>query len=106
MKGVCTRLNASLVDAAKSVCAKEDIDFGTLTETQLRGLVCYHCTSCRQFRQLTELCVSKKKTLCGHCKEKVRLYTCSNKYGKMRRSIFNRLLKMGVILSARKNAAT
>jgi hypothetical protein len=103
IKGVCTNLDAALLEAAVTIWIKEDISIGTLTGCQLRGLVCYYCITCNRFRLLTELFISKKKTLCSHCQEKIRLYTTSNKYGKIRRSIFDILLKIGVIVSIRKN---
>jgi hypothetical protein len=103
MKGVCTKLDAALLEATVTICMREDVSFGALKGCQLRGLLCYYCITCNRFRLLTELFISKKKTLCSHCQEKIRLYTTSNKYGKMRRSIFNQLWKMGVIISTRKS---
>jgi hypothetical protein len=36
--------------------------------------------------------VSKRRNRCGHCNDKVKIYSNSNKYGKLRRKIFNRIL--------------
>ncbi|AIF83192.1 hypothetical protein NTE_01119 [Candidatus Nitrososphaera evergladensis SR1] len=86
--------NQELIEIAKDVCAEEAIDFDSLDARQVRGLIYYWCSSCNRIYPLTNLVVSKRKNICEHCKEKVKIYSNSNKYGKLRRRIFNKILDM------------
>ncbi len=83
-----------LLEIARSVCQKEEIDFNSLDSRQIRGLIYYWCSSCSKTYPLTHLVVSKRRNRCGHCSDKVKIYSNSNKYGKLRRRIFNRILDM------------
>jgi hypothetical protein len=77
-----------LVGIAKEVCSKEGIDFDSLSVHQTRGLMYFWCSTCAKTHPLTDLTISKKKKVCTHCNDSIRLYTTSNKFGKIRRSIF------------------
>ncbi|AIC17146.1 hypothetical protein [Nitrososphaera viennensis] len=83
-----------LIEIARSVCSEEGMDFNSLDARQVRGLIYYWCSSCNRIYPLTHLVVSKRKNICEHCKDKVKMYSNSNKYGKLRRRIFNRILDM------------
>jgi DNA-directed RNA polymerase subunit RPC12/RpoP len=85
------------MDTAASICAKENIDFNSLDARAQRGLVYYWCSKCGKIYPLNDLLVTTRKNLCGHCEERVRIYSNSNKYGKLRRNIFNKLLELGAM---------
>lgn len=84
-----------MVDIAANTCAKEDIDFESLDVRAQRGLVYYWCSMCSKIYPLTELSVMPRRIKCGHCDEQVRLYSNSNKFGKLRRIILYKLVDMG-----------
>lgn len=92
MGEIFTEPDQFLIEIARDVCAKEEIDFNSLDVRQARGLIYYWCSSCNRIYPLTHLVVSKRKNICVHCKDKVKMYSNSNKYGKLRRRIFNRIL--------------
>jgi hypothetical protein len=92
MDQISTELDQFLIEVARNVCAEEEIDFNSLDVRQARGLIYYWCSSCCKIHPLTHLVVSKRKNICVHCKDKVKMYSNSNKYGKLRRRIFNRIL--------------
>jgi DNA-directed RNA polymerase subunit RPC12/RpoP len=94
MKQVLKRLDQSLINAAASICAKEDIDFESLDARAQRGLIYYWCSHCSKIYPLNDLLVTRRKNICSHCKERVRIYSNSNKYGKLRRSILYKLLDL------------
>jgi DNA-directed RNA polymerase subunit RPC12/RpoP len=102
MKQIVTGLDQSLMEVAASVCAKEHIDLSSLDARSIRGLVFYWCSSCSRIYPLTELCILPRRVKCGHCNEKVKLYTNSNKFGKLRRSILYKLLDMGLLDAGKK----
>jgi len=84
---------------ATEVCAREGLDFESLDTRSIRGLVYYWCSECHKIHPLTDLSVARKRIKCSHCEESVKLYSNSNKYGKLRKSIFHRLLEMGMFKS-------
>ncbi len=94
MSQILSEPDQPLIEIAKSVCMKEEIDFNSLDSRQVRGLIYYWCSSCSKTYPLTHLVVSKRRNRCGHCNDKVKIYSNSNKYGKLRRRIFNRILDM------------
>lgn len=94
MDQILTKSDQELIEAATNVCAEEEIDFNSLDARQTRGLIYYWCSSCNRIYPLTHLVVARRKNICVHCKEKVKMYSNSNKYGKLRRKIFNRMMDM------------
>jgi hypothetical protein len=94
MSQILSEPDRPLIEIAKSVCSKEEIDFNSLDSRQVRGLIYYWCSSCSKTYPLTHLVVSKRRNRCSHCNDKVKIYSNSNKYGKLRRRIFNRILDM------------
>lgn len=94
MSQIMSEPDQLLIEIARGVCRQEEIDFNTLDSRQVRGLIYYWCSSCSKTYPLTHLVVSKRRNRCGHCNDKVKIYSNSNKYGKLRRRIFNRILDM------------
>jgi DNA-directed RNA polymerase subunit RPC12/RpoP len=91
MKPILKGLDQLLMDTAASICAKEDIDFNSLDARAQRGLLYYWCSNCSKIYPLSELLVARRKNICSHCMERVKLYSNSNKYGKIRRNILYKL---------------
>ncbi len=94
MSQIFSKPDQPLLEIARSVCMKEEIDFNSLDSRQVRGLIYYWCSTCSKTYPLTNLVVSKRRNRCGQCKDKVKIYSNSNKYGKLRRKIFNQILDM------------
>jgi hypothetical protein len=86
-----------LVEIAANVCARENIDLATLDARSQRGLVFYWCSTYGKVYLWTDLLIMPRRSRCGHCKENVKLYTNSNKFGKLHCNILYRLLDMGVL---------
>lgn len=84
------------MDAAAAVCAKENVEFSSLDASSMRGIMFYWCSTCSKIYPLTELLISTRSIKCGYCKERVRLYTNSNKFGKLRKSVLYRLIELGI----------
>ncbi len=78
----------NLVEIAREVCSKEGIDFDSLSVHQTRGLMCYWCSYCSRIYPLNHLTISRRKKVCTQCNNAVKLYATSNKFGKLRRTIF------------------
>ncbi|HVX02979.1 MAG TPA: hypothetical protein VHA09_07465 [Nitrososphaera sp.] len=92
-----------MIDVATDACAREDIDFGSLDVRAQRGLVYYWCSMCSKIYPLTELSIMPRRIKCGHCDEQVRLYSNSNKFGKLRRTILYKLVDMGRFYSTKES---
>jgi DNA-directed RNA polymerase subunit RPC12/RpoP len=95
MRRNLTGLDSGLIKVAASACAKQDIDFDSLDRRAQRGLICYWCSTCRKVYPLTELSVGPRRIKCGHCHVPVKLYSNSNRFGKLRKIIFYKLVDMG-----------
>jgi rRNA maturation endonuclease Nob1 len=80
--------NPALVTIAREVCSSEGINFDSLNLHQTRGLMYFWCSSCSGTHPLTDLVISRKKKICTHCGNSVKLHATSNKFGKVRRMIF------------------
>lgn len=87
----------SLQRIAAHVCNISQIDFGSLQRQQAKGIVSFWCGTCRTIHPLTDLALYKRKKICAHCGSPIRLYASSNKFGKVRRIIFYRLLDLGLV---------
>ncbi len=85
------------MEVAAGVCALEHLDFNSLDKQQAKALLSFRCTTCHTFYPLTDLVIVKRKHVCKHCRESVRLYSSSSKFGKIRRNIFYRLLDLGIV---------
>lgn len=98
MKFVTTnRSKDVLMEVAAGVCAMQQIDFESLDKQQTKGLLSFWCSTCGTVYPLTDLFLMKKKTMCNHCNNSVKLRASSNKFGKLRRNIFYRLLELGIV---------
>jgi DNA-directed RNA polymerase subunit RPC12/RpoP len=97
MKQVLRDLDPSLMEVAANICAKEDIDFYSLDARAQRGLVNYWCSTCSKIYPLHDLILATRKNICSHCEGRVRIYSNSNKYGKLRRNILYALLDAGIL---------
>lgn len=87
----------SLLRIAADVCYMSHIDFDSLQRQQAKGIVSFWCSTCRTIHPLTDLALQKRKKICSHCGSTIRLYASSNKFGKVRRIIFYRLLDLGLV---------
>ena len=103
MKQILTGLNQALTEVAATVCSKEQIDFDSLDARAQRGLMYYWCSTCSKIYPLTELTIKPRRIKCGHCDEPVRLYSNSNKFGKLRRIVLNKLIDRGHFRSRKEN---
>jgi DNA-directed RNA polymerase subunit RPC12/RpoP len=95
MKQILSELDRVLTDAAADACAKEQIDFFSLDARAQRGLMYYWCSTCNRIHPLTDLFILPRRIKCRHCDEPVRLYSNSNKFGKLRRVVLYKLIDMG-----------
>lgn len=82
-----------LLEAARKVCLKEGIDFDALDLRQARGLLYFWCLYCGRTYPLTDLTISKKRKVCIHCNNSIKLRGASNKFGSIRRTIFFQRLR-------------
>jgi DNA-directed RNA polymerase subunit RPC12/RpoP len=97
MKQIIQSLDTPVATIAADVCAQDGLDFYSLDARAVRGLISYWCSTCSRIYPLSDLSVSPRRTKCGHCLEPVRLYSNSNKFGKLRRSVFYKLIDVGMI---------
>lgn len=82
-----------LMDIAKRTCADEGIVLESAAAQQVRALICYWCSTCKKTHPLTDLDLKKRRKICRACNTNVKLYSSSNKFGKIRRRIFHRYVE-------------
>jgi hypothetical protein len=81
-----------LTQVAMEVCDQVGLNIADLSSYQVRGLINYWCLTCNKVYPLTDLRANNRRKECCHCLEAVKLRGASNKFGKIRRTIFFRLL--------------
>jgi hypothetical protein len=82
-----------LMSIAKRTCADEGIVLESAAAQQVRALICYWCSTCKRTHPLTDLNLKKRRKVCRVCNTNVKLYSSSNKFGKIRRRIFHRYVE-------------
>ena len=83
-----------LVNTARQVCAEEAIDFDNSVSSVRRAMLCYWCSICRRTHPLNNIVLMRRKKICCVCNNNVKLYSNSNKYGKIRKKIFYRYIQV------------
>lgn len=81
-----------LIQIAEKTCADEGIALDSLISQKKRALTCYWCSTCKKTHPLTDISLKRRRKVCRMCDSSVKLYSSSNKFGKIRRRIFNRYL--------------
>lgn len=94
MRSKTLSVDESLLEIARKFCQQEGINFDSLGPQRQRGLVRFWCPGCKQTLPLTELTIARKKKMCTRCNSGLKLYSTSNKFGEVRRSIFFAYLSM------------
>lgn len=96
MQQLLTMTDRLLMEVAASVYAKENIDLAFLDARSQRSdlLLVLNLWQGLSFDRAFN---HARRSRCGHCKDKFKLYTNSNKFGKLRRSILYQLLDMGIL---------
>lgn len=82
-----------LIRIAEMTCADEGIVLESLASQKKRALICFWCSTCKKTHPLTDIALKRRRKLCRRCNNSVKLYSSSNKFGKIRRRIFNRYLE-------------
>ena len=91
----------TLEEIAAAVCSLAHLDLDSLGIQEKMGILSFRCTTCHTTYPLIDLVILKRLKTCSHCESPVKLYGSSNKYGKLRRQIFYRLLDLGIIKVAK-----
>jgi hypothetical protein len=71
-----------------------------------RDILFFTCRSCKKMFLLTRISLTRRKKICMHCGNSIRLYASSNKFGKIRKMVFNKYIEEAIALERGKTPGT